>query len=246
LMTLMREHSAPPFSPRDHELLRQLVPHLQRAVHLYQRVVDLQFSAATARAALDMWPRGVIVLDDEGRTLLTNRAAEEIVRRGDGLTMGLDGRLRGTQADGSARLGAAIHAARRTASKQRARESDVVLLARRQSLNPLQVFVAPLSDHRTILPDPRGSTVLFITDPDAKAETDEPLMMRLYRFTAAEARLAALLIRGADVKTCADRLGVTQHTVRTHLKRILEKTNSRRQSEFLRVVMNGPLMVRQR
>jgi DNA-binding CsgD family transcriptional regulator/PAS domain-containing protein len=246
LLTLIRGRADEPFDQNDSGLLRRLMPHLQRAVHLHQRVVDLQVRTAAAHNALDAWPLGVVVLDGDGRLLLMNQVAEKIVRRGDGLMIDAEGRLRGNRSDETARLAAVVRSTIRPRSGKGAAVSDVVNLQRRRDATPLSLLIAPLSLHRTVLSDPRGTTVVFIGDPYAEPETDETLMRRLYGFTAAEARLAALLIRGSDVNTSAESLGVTRHTARTQLRRLLEKTNSRRQSEFLRLVMQGPLAVRLR
>ncbi len=246
LLTLIRSDSDDRFDRDDHALLRSLMPHLQQAVHIHQRVSALQLLVAAQQSALDSWPLGLIILTDDGRVLQMNRTAEEVVRRGDGLTTGPDGRLKAMHADDTARLGGAILGTLRRPRGKRAPASDVVTLRQRQSTNLLRLTVAPLSLHRTIFPDSRGATVIFISDPDLGTEPDQLLMRRLYGFTKKEARVAALLIGGADVKTVADRLGLSFHTVRTHVQHVLHKADCRKQTEFVRVALQGPLALRHR
>ena len=51
-----------------------------------------------------------------------------------------------------------------------------------------------------------------------------------------EAVLADLMIQGCSLESAADRLCVSIHTARTHLKRILLKTDTGRQAELLRLM----------
>ncbi|MAQ15153.1 MAG: hypothetical protein CMN30_10225 [Sandaracinus sp.] len=51
--------------------------------------------------------------------------------------------------------------------------------------------------------------------------------------TRAEARIAHRLVTGRSVRQCADDLGVSASTVRTHLSRIFDKTGQRRQGALV-------------
>ena len=55
---------------------------------------------------------------------------------------------------------------------------------------------------------------------------------RDHSLTGAETRVAARLLLGENTIQVARKLGVAPTTVRTHLQRILAKTDTHRQSEF--------------
>jgi DNA-binding CsgD family transcriptional regulator len=55
----------------------------------------------------------------------------------------------------------------------------------------------------------------------------------LFHLTAAEARLASRLFRGATLTDAAAEFGVGKTTVEAHLKAILSKTNTNRQAELI-------------
>jgi DNA-binding CsgD family transcriptional regulator len=65
-------------------------------------------------------------------------------------------------------------------------------------------------------------------------------MRQLYGLTPAEARVANLLLEGLEVREAAERLGITLETARFHLKRVLAKTGTRRQTELLRLMLSLP------
>ena len=57
-------------------------------------------------------------------------------------------------------------------------------------------------------------------------------------------RLAVLLAQDLSLADAADELSVSQHTVRTHVKRIFSKTTTERQSGLIRLLVSGPGQVR--
>ena len=64
--------------------------------------------------------------------------------------------------------------------------------------------------------------------------TNETLLEDLYGLTPREAALALLLMAGLTLEESARKLGVTTNTVRTLLKRVTAKTDSRSQADLVR------------
>ena len=79
------------FSERETSLMRQLMPHLQRAIRMHQRFSRLEEQGRLAAEALDRAPFGVVLMDRTGHALLVNRAASEILAAADGLSLKPDG-----------------------------------------------------------------------------------------------------------------------------------------------------------
>jgi DNA-binding CsgD family transcriptional regulator len=242
LLGLVRRKDADPPDRDDVTLVERLMPHLQRAVQLHRRLTDLHARERSARDALDSWPLGVILLDGKGSVLLMNKAAEDLVRRNDGLSMERE-RLRATRADETIRLRALIGKAIARSSLE-PDAGGVTTLSRANSDRPLHLLVAPLS--QAAAREPRPACMVFVSDPDAAPKSNEKYLQRLYGLTLAESKLAALLIQGKDVKDIADQLHVTLNTARTHLKRIFDKTNTKRQAELISLLLRGPLVRRRR
>ena len=81
-----------------------------------------------------------------------------------------------------------------------------------------------------------ASAAVFIHHPPP---VDEGLVAKLstaFRLTGAEARVMASLLEGLQISEIAQRYGVSANTVRTQLQRLFEKTNTKRQSDLVRVV----------
>ena len=75
--------------------------------------------------------------------------------------------------------------------------------------------------------------LLTLATPDHHCVVDPLFLGSLFNLTPAEARLAAALSRGDDLRTIATRFCVASETLRTQLKAIFRKTNTGRQSELV-------------
>lgn len=90
--------------------------------------------------------------------------------------------------------------------------------------------------------DPGAMVLLFPSEGGARC--DHRLLQRLYGLSSAESNVVLLLMEGKSPQEVAARLEVTISTVRSHLRRIFEKTGTRGQSELLFAVAMGPAMLR--
>ena len=85
---------------------------------------------------------------------------------------------------------------------------------------------------------------VFVCDPGYEPVIAEASLTRMYGLTRAEAALAALLLKGKTIDEVAEALFISIHTARTHLKRILLKTDTGRQAELLRLLLACSAQVR--
>ena len=66
----------------------------------------------------------------------------------------------------------------------------------------------------------------------------------MFGLTRAEGSLAILIANGKTLEEIAASLYISIHTARTHLKRILLKTDTGRQAELLRLILSCSGQVR--
>jgi DNA-binding CsgD family transcriptional regulator len=67
---------------------------------------------------------------------------------------------------------------------------------------------------------------------------------RLYGLTGGELRVVLALVQGLGAKEAADMLGISESTVRTHLKHIFSKTDTARQADVVRLLQNATPPIR--
>jgi DNA-binding CsgD family transcriptional regulator len=83
----------------------------------------------------------------------------------------------------------------------------------------------------------RPAAIIFVHDPSARIDLEPATLQELYGLTAAEARIATLIARGRTVADICALLSVSANTVRTHIKRLLHKTETRTQSQLVQVLL---------
>ncbi len=193
-------------------------------------------------AVLDRLDVGVILLDAMGRPSFINARAADITARGDGFNAGragvtasLPAETRALQAAIAAAMAEATAAGVRAAGEAGSRR---LYLSRPSGLAPLAVTVMPVAG--TGGGDGQEARLaLFVVDPEAPTRIDTCGLGAAYGLTPREATVAALLSRGSDVAQAAKTLGIGVSSARQYLKRVLDKTGTRRQANLVRLVLRS-------
>jgi DNA-binding CsgD family transcriptional regulator len=86
--------------------------------------------------------------------------------------------------------------------------------------------------------------MLLLFDPDRSILASTELVARDLGLSLREVELAVLLVNGCDVTVVAQRLHISIHTARTHLKSIFSKTGIRSQAELAKRIAGGPAAIR--
>jgi DNA-binding CsgD family transcriptional regulator/PAS domain-containing protein len=224
-----------PFEPEDLETYRLLLPHVNRALEIRDRLEQAKINSATVSATLETARFGVIVLDSSGRLLETNHIAQGIIGcNGNGIQRKADGTLWCREPAGTQLSRWIVKGSPPTQS------IDGLLQVAREYKAPISILVMPLPRQLPswINADPKW--LLLIFDPEVRMEADAPLIAKDLHISAREAELAARLLAGENLPAIARRFGVSHNTVRVQLKSIYKKTGIRSQAELVRRLALGP------
>ena len=214
---------------------RLLVPHLQRATAI-SRLLDLAtLTGATFTSLFDTLSTPVFLVDPAVRLVHANDAARAILSAGDPLrTRG--GLLRAVEPGVSQALAVAVDACvnldglRKKGMGIPVRGRDGVVAAL-YVLPLLQVTEESFDSGRV----PPAVAAVFMTQSSAMPVAEAGLVSALFGLTIAEARVFEGIAEGQSIAGIADRLGVQESTVRTHLLRVYDKTGLRRQTDLVRM-----------
>ena len=80
------------------------------------------------------------------------------------------------------------------------------------------------------------AAIVYIRDPESEGLPATDALIAMFGLTPAEARLAQAIAAGTSLKDYAEVAGVSINTVRTHLAHIFTKTDTRRQSDLIRLL----------
>ncbi len=214
-------------------LFEQLLPHVRRGVAISRRLEEMDRCQAAALDAVDRLPHGVVLLDDHGRVLTCNRAAEAIFVESDGLARSVDG-IHSAYATDDRQLQRLIGGALKT------NRGGTIPLLRPSGRKPFVLTVAPYASDDNLLAVVRPAAIVMLTDPETQPETPADVLRNLYGLTAREAELATLLATGTSLDAAADQLAMAKETARRHVKSLFKKTDTRRQAELVRLLVTLP------
>ena len=215
--------------------MRLVVPHFRRAA-LIGKVIDLKKAEADSFAdTLDGINAGIFLVDACGRIAHANAAGRTIVDAADVL-QAKSGRLTFNEpqadrlladtfaraSDGDAAIGVkgfAVPLEARDGTRHVAHVLPLTSGARQRAATSFAA-VAALFVHKATLDIPSPPVAI------AKA----------YKLTPMELRVLLAVVEVGGVPEVAEALGIAETTVKTHLGRIYEKTDTGRQADLVKVV----------
>lgn len=216
--------------------IRGLLPHIRQAVRVRRELVAAEAHAhAEVTALLENASLGAVFLDRGGAIASANRTARRILSAKGGVNE-WRGELRAGWPSDDAALRALV-------SRALPRLGSIPvgghMAVRRPAGLPLIVHVHPVTPRRADFGAERLAALALIRDPDAN-RLDRERVGDALGLTAAESRVAVLLAQGRSVRDIARDLDRSEHTVRWTLKNVLSKTNSARQSDLVRLLLQLP------
>jgi DNA-binding CsgD family transcriptional regulator len=173
-------------------------------------------------------PLSVVIVDRYARVLEINRAASELLRSGRVFDE-QNGVL--TAADQTAALHRAIAVVANDTQK------CIGMRLPRAGVPPATLLLVGVERANNI--SSARAVAVVISDPEVKHGPDERALRELFEFTHAEAVVAIHLMRGEGPVAIAASLHTSVNTVRTHVKKLFEKTETCRQGDLVRLLLSS-------
>ncbi|KQX26332.1 hypothetical protein ASD39_03720 [Sphingomonas sp. Root50] len=202
--------------------LDNLRPHLARAAMLSGRLAMERVRAAVEALAMIGTPAAM--LDIQGRLLIANELFEPAIGKS---IFDLRSRLKFSDARSDKRFGEALA---RLLANHEGSSIAIDLGNQRVAMHLLPVR----GSAKDIFSSAAG--LLVLSDVADGRLPQQDLLQALFDLTPSEARIAREIAQGGGVTAVAMAIGLSRETVRSHLKAIFEKTNTRRQSELTKLL----------
>ena len=229
-----------PLKISDLRLFQKIIPHLVRAIRIQNRLQTLESGLDALYTLIDDLSEGVVLLNRRGEVVSLNRAARNIVDGTDLFAIALHERFRVRYPEGAAEVNRLVQHAvnfQRESGRQKRRGGSVTLPKqgdpRQGDEHVYTVMILPIP-HDDLLPNFESpSAVVFLGASAAVPIRLELHLASLYGLTATESRLAKLILQGQSLQECGEEMQISMNTVRTHLKRVFNKTNTSRQAQLV-------------
>jgi len=216
--------------------MRLLAPHMRRALALTD-IVGTAPRAAEFENVLDGLRTGVFLADAEGRVLHANAAGNELLAEGDALRA-RNGRLSPADLTAASALSLALEAAGNGTLP--AGDSGHGIALAGQGGDHFAMHLLPLVGGRKRAD---GAAAAVFVQRTTQATIAPDLVGRAFGLTPAEQRVLSHIVEAGSVAEAAERLRVSETTVKTHLHRVFSKTGTARQADLVKLLTGfaGPL-----
>ena len=236
---LFRQAGAKGFSRKEQQHLSMIRPHLDQAMRAYLRIKRGEVLERLYADAISHLTIGAVLLDGRGRVIGTNGAVQKLIESSSsGITVSGD-QLVVTRSGYREKFHSALTTALQTHA---AGADDPFVDAMRIDAVPDKLGIIIRLAPRVAYQTAQAPTVIVyldtFTDGQGAAPTPE-VICQLFGLTRSESRLAALLAEGFSLQQAAEKLNLSESSVRTYSKKIFSKLGVSRQGELVSLVMKS-------
>lgn len=218
------------------ERFSRILPHVQRAMQISQRLGTSQLVSQSALEVLNRLPHALVILDNDGKSIATSQRAERLLSRPYRVAL-RSGRLTALDAGVDQQLQLLINQCAQTALGKGRFPGGAVNIPTDQNAAPLRLYVYPLKVHPDTSALGRSAVAVFLGAPMPGEETENDYLKTNLKLTTAECRLTRALLKGATVKEASGNLKISTNTARTQLKSIFAKVGVHRQADLIRILL---------
>ncbi|MGY3447158.1 helix-turn-helix transcriptional regulator [Bradyrhizobium sp. USDA 4473] len=235
ILSIQRRAGLSEFSDAELEVVSRIGQHIEKALRLSIRLLDAELAKIGLGQALARIGIGVFALDSLGRVVFSNPAGQRLL--GDQLQL-VNEQLRiGSGAERKA-IDEALARTLRGDPRELIDAPKPILVHSNRADRRLVVYLLPVV-LRTRLAEQfltHTRAIVLVIEQKRDEPADPAVVRDVLGLTLGEARIAALVGSGMPPKEAAERLGITEETARTVLKRVFSKVGVARQSELAAVV----------
>lgn len=211
------------------------IPHWSRVVEMHRTFHALRSRFDAVLGVLDRLHIGICLLSGYGQVVLVNEEARRIADLNDGFSINKSGVPKVGMDRERGYLRQAIDGALLTAKGTGVFISVPLAVQRRSGGDPFLIEVMPLRDGSATVDAGFSGALLLIIDPMKTDIISTEGMAKIYQLTGAESEICRLLAIGMETDDVADARNISRETVRTHVKRILDKTGTKNRVQLVRL-----------
>jgi DNA-binding CsgD family transcriptional regulator len=225
-----------PVGPGARRRMELILPHVRRAVAIGNVTAMHRIDAEMLADAVDALSAGVFLIADDGRLIRANARGKDMLARAD--MVGVDRGMFTICGDPAARQALCNAIAEVMAGTPVVCPRGIAIPLMTRSGDRYVAHVLPLWGARQKAAcSSRAAAAIFVHKAEVGGLLPLEAVARQFDLSAAELRvLVAVVEVGGSVPEIAPALGISEPTVKTHLRRLFEKTGAKRQADLVRLV----------
>lgn len=234
-LAVYRARTQPDFNDSDKRLLKLVLDHLTISLKNHWLLLGERSTNDILGQVSNHLAQAVFVVDRDGRVLLDNKGSEDFLEGCEVLRIS-DSRLTAISNRENNTLTRAMAEVATQRPLDRGHTAKVVTIDGPSAGHPIMISIRPAgklfcSDTREY----RDVAIVSAKNPEKFGQSQVCAFSKLYQLTPAQARLTGLILSGHSRTGAAERLKVSENTVRSHLKQIFLKTNTHGQMDLVQL-----------
>jgi DNA-binding CsgD family transcriptional regulator/PAS domain-containing protein len=228
-----------PVVPQDLAEVRIFAPHIRRAVTITDMLDAKALREDALSRAMDLLTVGVVLTDGDGRIVYANRFGDRLLREKTALRRDGD-RLSANDPKAAADLYDAVTTAA-NGTIVASPKSGIALPIPSKTDADLAAWVLPLDRglRNELAAHFAAKVAVFVRELGDTSPFPGELFVRRYGITPAECRVLMMLTQGMTPSETANALGISEATVRTHMRSLFAKTGTQGQADLMRLAMSA-------
>lgn len=233
-LNFFRTGSAESFNSDEEKLITYLLPHIQRSLRIHMKLQDERRSRNLGEQALEHIAAAILLMEKDGRVIFANQKAELLLRQGNDLKL-TNSYLCSSDVKNNHAIKHALYQAENGVGS--------ALKLNNALLNEERVIMfSPIRTMNSEIYLSNAFIMAMLTDPAKPSSDHLQAFAALYRLTPAETRVLKQLLEQQTTREIADHLQVSMNTLRTQIKSLFMKTNTKNQRELIRFCLSHPLI----
>src|SRR3954468_7227080 len=234
--------SVPSENPVDEAMLqrlRDITPHVRRAVSIADLLDVRSLQSDMLSAAFDLLTVGIVLTDAKARIVHANNLALKYLDQRSAIRR--DGDFLSCRDPRTAmELSQAIQHASNGSAAAFPRSGIALPITTADGID-LAAWVLPLDGglRNQLATSFAASAAVFLRQLGDVSPFPGELFVKRYGISPAECRVLMMLTQGMTVREAAAALGITESTAKTHLQKLFQRTGTERQADLMRLAMSA-------
>ncbi len=240
-MTFQRAKRHQGFEHLYLDVLKNLVPHIQKAVLINEKMRCIEFKHTLLNDTLNQINSPICLVNKYGSILFINAPAEQLINLYDGISIKNNCIFIHSIKDNH-KLQELIQQATFKTKKDLSTQGGAMCYKNAASHSSLSILVSPVNPDQINLDTPNDEIALVLFNTNGHRVTlSTELLSDLYDLSPAEARLTFYLCQGLTLDEISEKLSRSKNTLRSQLRSSFNKIGVSRQSDLIHLVNTGPM-----
>lgn len=212
-----------------------LAPHIQRAVSISRLAEFRALEGAALADTLDVSSSAMILVEACGKVAHVNAAAQAMLSERDMMEV-ISGKLLATNKSVNQALYEMFEATGGGDAAVGTRGVAVSMVSRAGDRHVAHILPLTSGARKKAGIEYSACAAIFVRRADLEPPSAPKVIAELYGLTPSELRVLLAVFETGSIDDIATALGVSVPTVKTHLRRLFDKTGTRRQTDLVKLV----------